>query len=232
MFSNPDDAIRLARARIAAGDYDLDVTGEPPPPPRFSIALSREAGSGGTLVAREVGRRLNWPTYDHELLSELARELEVDATELERIDERPGSRLVELLNAFGHASTVTEFSYFHRLVKILLALGGRGDCILVGRGATIVLPPETTLRVRVVAAAEDRIAAVGSELGLDPAAAARHVETTDRERRRFIMAHFRKDLGDPLHYDLVLNCSRFSVDEGAGMVIEGLRHLQARPAPA
>ncbi|MGZ3384310.1 MAG: cytidylate kinase family protein, partial [Isosphaeraceae bacterium] len=41
----------------------------------FAIAFSREAGSGGITVAREVGRRLSWPVFDQELLESLAKEL-------------------------------------------------------------------------------------------------------------------------------------------------------------
>ena len=77
----------------------------------------------------------------------------------------------------------------------------------------IALPVDTTLRVRVVASRQDRIALIGRESGLNPTEADRYVESTDLERIRFIKQHFRKDLTDPLLYDLVLNASRFSVEE-------------------
>src|SRR5690242_11906639 len=34
----------------------------------FSIAISREAGTRGPLVARTIAERLAWKAYDHELL--------------------------------------------------------------------------------------------------------------------------------------------------------------------
>ena len=34
--------------------------------PALTIALSRQAGAGGTEVARRVGERLGWPVYDRE----------------------------------------------------------------------------------------------------------------------------------------------------------------------
>ena len=71
---------------------------------------------------------------------------------------------------------------------------------------------------------------IGRERGLNPTEAARYVESTDRERSRFIRLHFRKDLTDPLLYDLVLNASRLSVEECASIVIETLLRLQARNA--
>jgi len=134
------------------------------------------------------------------------------------------------VEAFAAASTVTEVTYFRRLLKLFLALGARGQCIIVGRGAMIALPDDTTLRVRVVASREDRAALIGRERGLDPTEAARYVESTDRERSRFIRQHFRKDLTDPMLYDLVLNASRLSVEECADIVIETLLRLQARNA--
>jgi cytidylate kinase len=226
-----EHAFRIAEAVIQSGEYLHPHRPEPPPPPSFTIALSREAGSGGILIAREVGRRLNWPVYDHELLDCLAKDLQVDVDQLESVDERRGSWLVECVQAFAAASTVTEVTYFRRLLRLLLALGAHGECILVGRGATVVLPVESTLRLRLVASRQDRIALIGRERGLNPTEAARYVDSTDRERRRFIKDHFGKDLTDPLLYDLILNTSRFSVEECAEMIIEALQRLQARKAP-
>ena len=41
----------------------------------FTIALSRESGTQGTTVAQELGSRLGWPTYDHELLERIAQDM-------------------------------------------------------------------------------------------------------------------------------------------------------------
>jgi cytidylate kinase len=225
-----EPAKHIAESLIRASAHPHRRRPEGPPPPAFTIAFSREAGSGGTLVAREIGRRLNWPVYDRELLEHLANELQVDVDQLQYVDERPGSWLVDCLKAFAAASTVTEVTYFRRLLNLLLALGARGECVIVGRGAPFVLPVDTTLRVRLLASRQDRIALLCREHGLDPTEAARYVETTDRERMRFIKDHFHKDLTDPQLYDLVLNASRFSVEECAAIIIEALHRLQARNA--
>jgi cytidylate kinase len=79
-----------------------------------------------------------------------------------------------------------------------------------------------------VASLQDRIAFIAKERGLKPIEAASFVEETDRERRQFIRDHFRKDVTDPLIYDLALNTSRLSVEECAHLVVEALLRLQAR----
>ena len=88
---------------------------EAPTGSAFTIAFSREAGSGGITVAREVGRRLSWPAYDQELLENLAKELNVDISLLEDYDERRGSFLVDTIKAFSAAASVSEVTYFRRL---------------------------------------------------------------------------------------------------------------------
>jgi Cytidylate kinase-like family len=196
----------------------------------FTIAVSRDAGALGASVAREVGRRLNWPVYDRELLEHIAQDLRVSVRQVEDVDERPGHWLQEWAEAFTGAATVPEPAYFWRLLQLLRSLGHRGECVIVGRGAAQLLPAATTLRVRLVAAREDRVAAVGRELGLSPHEAARYVDTTDRERIQFVRSHFRKDPADPENYDLVFNSSRFTAAEAAELVIEALCRLQARPA--
>jgi cytidylate kinase len=194
----------------------------------LTIAFSREAGSGGITVAREVGRRLNWPVYDQELLERLATDLKVDVSFVEDYDERRGSFLVDCIKAFSATASVSEATYFRRLVRMLQALGARGECLIVGRGSTFVLPQATTLRVRIVASRVDRIAFIAKDRGLNKTEAARFVDTKDKDRHQFIKDHFHKDPSDSLNYDLILNRSRFSVDETADLVIEALQRMQAR----
>ncbi len=197
--------------------------------PAFTIALSREVGARGTSVARAVGERLGWPVYDHELLEQLAEEMQVGVKQLENLDEKPGSWLQECIESFSAAPPVTESTYFRRLLRMLLALGARGECLIVGRGAAQLLAPVSTLRVRLTASREDRIAVISQEMQLAQPAAARYIDTRDRERIQFIKDHFQKDPTDPQQYDLILNTSRFSVAACAELIIDALHQLRHSP---
>ncbi len=54
----------------------------------FSIAISREPGTHGSAVAKEVGRRLNWQVYDHQLVDLVAQDMGVRTKLLESINEK------------------------------------------------------------------------------------------------------------------------------------------------
>jgi cytidylate kinase len=201
--------------------------------PAFTIALAREAGAPGTSVANALGERLHWPVYDQELVERIAQDMGLRPALLQSVDERSRSWLLEAVEGFSSAPGASENAYAHYLVQTLLSLGAHGECVIVGRGAALVLPRETTLRVRLVADLKDRIEATQKRLNLSRAEAQRWIEETSRERVRFVQDHFFKDPRDPVHFDLVLNSSRWSVAECADLIVDALRRLErheSRPA--
>jgi hypothetical protein len=195
----------------------------------ITIALSREAGSRGAEIARAVGAHLNWPVYDHELLDRIAEEKRLSKRLLEHLDEHYVGWLEEAVRSFCTPEGSREGSYLRGLLGLLASLGRAGHCIIVGRGAAQVLPPETIMSVRVVAPRRDRIAAVEKRAGLSAAEAERWVDTHDRERLRFVKEHFHVDAADPVTYDLVLNSRRMSTDECAALIVQAARALEAHP---
>jgi cytidylate kinase len=193
----------------------------------ITIALSRQSGVLGTSTAREVGARLGWRVYDHELLERIAGEMKLRTSLLESVDEKSRSWLQECMEAFAAVPSVTEAAYVHHLVQTVFSLASHGECVIVGRGAAQILPAESTMRVRLVAPLEWRIAALGRRLDISRKSAARQVERIDRERLSFIKNHFNKDATEPGQYDLILNVSRFSVEACAELIVQALHSLKS-----
>jgi cytidylate kinase len=216
-----------ARHRAEAGDEAW-----PGEPPAFTIALSRTTGALGTSVARVVGSRLGWKVYDHELLEQIARDMNVRVGLLEGVAEKHVSWIREMMEAFSAGPQVNEQTYLKHLVGTVLSLGARGRCVLVGRGAAHFLPAARTLRVRLTAPLDFRVAVISRERGLSREQARRFIEKSDRERARFLREHFLADPEDSARYDLILNAARFGAVGCAELIVEGLHHLEAVAAAA
>jgi cytidylate kinase len=200
--------------------------------PPLTIALSRQAGSRGAEIARAVGERLGWPVYDHELLDHIAAEKGLSTRLLEQLDERHSGWLEEAVRSFCTTDGARDGYYLRGLLGLLISLGKVGHCVIVGRGAAQVLPPEATLSVRVIAPRGDRIAQVEKRRGTTKAEAERWVDQHDRERILFVKHHFRADAEDPLLYDLVLNSKRLSTEECAAMIVALARSWEAQVPPS
>ncbi len=221
-----DRAVRHWEQRAAAVRQDRSPALARP----FTIAIAREAGSGATQVAQELGQRLGWTVYDRELLEQIAREMRLRAGLLETVDERHVSwwseSVEQFLSAGAPMGRVTESAFVRHLAETVLALGAHGECIIVGRGSAMILPPETTLRVRLVAPLKDRVANLQAWSGLDEEEAARRVQELDHERFRFVRDHFVRDPDDPRHFDLILNTSRLSSAACATLIISALNEVR------
>ncbi|MFM7149877.1 MAG: AAA family ATPase, partial [Gemmataceae bacterium] len=194
----------------------------------ITIAISREAGSGGSNIAKELSRRLGWPLYDHELLTRISEEKGLHQKLVERLDERAMNWLEEVVESFSSSPTTSERTYLKGLLEILAGLARVGHCIIVGRGGAQILPPETTLRVRVVAPLPQRVAKIEESMHFNHDQAAKWVEHTDRDRKKFIERHFQTNPSDPLGYDLVLNTERLSMEECAAIIIKAAETMEAR----
>jgi cytidylate kinase len=197
-------------------------------PEAFTIALSREAGTQGTAIAHEVGRRLGWPVYDSELLEMIAQDMGVRTNLLASVDERRLSWVGESFETLMSIPYASEFAFIHRLVKTVLALGSHGECVIVGRGSAFILPAKSTLRVRLIAPMGFRIATIARQYGVDREAATRQLGILDRDRNAFVRDHFFKDPADPHAYDLIINVARCGIAGCAGHIIDALDRLRAR----
>jgi cytidylate kinase len=183
-----------------------------------------------------VATQLDWLAYDRELLDAIAQDTGMHARLLQTVDEKPSTLLAESLSALLTTPAMSGSAYAHKLAQTISALGTHGQCVILGRGASLILPPATTLRVRLIAPRDDRIARVSRQLNLTPEEAGRRVDKTDRERTQFVQQYFRQDPTDVHLCDLVLNSARFSEKQCAELIVEALRRLhqhcreQARPA--
>lgn len=201
----------------------------------LNIAISREAGTPGTSVARKLGERLGWQVYDRELVERIAEEMGLRSSLLDSVDERQQTWFRESIQAAlaslasgSAAPWASESSFVHHLVETVLALGVHGECVIVGRGAAFILPAESTLRVRLVAPLAERVETMRRNLGISARQAAHRVRTIERQRNDFVRDHFQKDPTDPGTFDLILNTSRLSIDDTAEIIIEALHRLERR----
>lgn len=102
------------------------------------IAISREYGSGGHQVARQVAEAMGLQLYEKNLLTEIAKKKKVDVKNWEEYDEHPRkyflSRSVKgYSNAPQEVIAQLQFSYLEELAqsgKSFVVLGRCGEYVL------------------------------------------------------------------------------------------------------
>jgi cytidylate kinase len=224
----------LLRAQTAAHPASAAASGgKAGDLPHWSITISREVGALGSAVGAEVGRRLNCPVYDRQILDRIAEEMRRPTFTLEAVDERPVGWLEDALSSLLSDYHVDADAYLRYLIGTVRGLGMAGRCVIVGRGATWILPPARALRLRLIGDRPDRIRNLARRLGVSEQQAVEQLDRIERERHSFARRHFKVDPDDPHHYDLILNVSRLNVGECADVIVPTFHRFETRePAEA
>jgi cytidylate kinase len=201
----------------------------PAPPPRdevpagLTIALSREAGARGGTIGRRAARKLGWQVYDQELLEYVSQEGPLRQELVDQLSPAAAGWVEQRLEQLLRQQNVSQHPSIVQLARTILALGSQGNVVLIGRGAGSLLPPATTLHVRVVAPLADRIAYMSQWLRLTLEEAAERVRLRDSRRAEFLATHFHRQPGDVYQYDLLLNSSLLGEDLCADLLVQAAR---------
>jgi len=204
------------------------------------VTISREYGSGGGEVARRLSARLRWQLVDHQMVAEIARELGVSAEEAREHDERADGFLGRLLASLQSiepnmlinnpvAWTADPRAYHDALCRVVRASVGAGPCVIVGRGAQIILRGRrNALHLRVVAPLPLRVAYVARREGLGEGAARTRIERKERDRAQYFQSLHRCRADDAHLYDLIVNTGVLGLDDAVELAALALGRKAAR----
>ena len=195
----------------------------PIPVARFqNICISREAGAGGSALARMVGDRLGWKVYDEELIEAIAHRMQVPIDEVRALDEQAPSMVQDWLLPLREEYYAPQEAYLDHLAKLIEAIGRAGESILVGRGAGFMLPRETTLSLRVIAPMKVRAQRLSERMGVSVRTARRAARDLDRRRAQFDRTMHRASPSDPHNFDMVLDTASLSLEIAAEIVVRAV----------
>jgi len=183
------------------------------------IAMTQEMGSLAKDVALRLAETMGLAVMRYEIVDRVAGAMDLPKS------------LVGRLRA-GKAGLVERMTTDKRSIAMytadeLYALAERGNVVLRGWGATMLLRPVPhVVCVRITRSMDKRIAWVMEHLGTDDAALAEaEIRRSDRARAARMNDLFDVSWGDPVLYDLVLNTDRVSIES----CVEQIRSLTARP---
>jgi cytidylate kinase len=188
------------------------------------ISMSREAGADGGHIAALVGRELGWEVLDKCLLDRVAERYRLSRQMLEIVDETQSNWAYDLLGQWLDPKIIPHEKYFVLLSRVILATARRGNVVLVGRGATFLLPRDEGLAVRIVASEKYRIEKLMARHEVDAAQARAMMVELDRGRRDFAQKFFHRDIDDPHYYDLVVNADRLGPEGASRQIVTAYRN--------
>jgi len=180
------------------------------------LTLSRQLGSEGDWIAREVARELGFCYMDHQIVNRAAREAHVPEVALAHLDE---------LGFLGlRPSPQAHRAYLNRVESILLELAEHGNVVIVGCGGQVVLRNHPqAIHVQVVTPIELRLTRLMALERIPEDAAVNRLTASDKRRATYLKENYGVDWLDPTLYDLVINTRTITPESAAVGLLAILR---------
>jgi len=112
------------------------------------ITVSREPGSGGSIIAKRIAELLELDLFHGEVIQEMAESAQISARLMESLDEKGISFVADWVSTLVNERHLWPDQYLQHLMKVITTIGKHGRAVIVGRGANFILPSEGTFRIR------------------------------------------------------------------------------------
>lgn len=190
---------------------------------KFTVTISRQFGSLGRPIARELSEKLGVEYYDRDIVEMTAEKHGISIKEASNLEEK-ASKWSFMRFPLGFGTTATQDRIFKTEVEIIKELADKSNCIIVGRCADAILGDrENNINIYISAPYEDRIVNCVNDLGMDVKQAKKMIAEVDKARDAYHMRYVKYHPNDPDHMDLMVNSSLFGVNKTADFLAEVIR---------
>jgi cytidylate kinase len=179
------------------------------------VTISRQMGSFGNEIAKEVAYRTRYDTIDKQKISEALSGRGFPTDAIEKFDEKKPS--------FWQSFSYQRDRFLHLIKTVIYEFAKKDRVVIVGRGGQFLLKDlPNTLHVRVVATEELRIRRLMDRNRWDEKKAASILRRSDQDSSGYIRSFFGFDWSDETFYDLVLNTRAIPVETAVEMIVTAL----------
>jgi cytidylate kinase len=186
------------------------------------ITISTQLGAGGRELAARLGERLGWQVFDKQILQEIAKSTSAREKVLSRLDEHAVGVFEDFATHLFVPGNLGHSAFVLEMMRVVWAIARQGQAIMLGRGANWLLDPSYGVRVRAIAPVETRVEWLQRTQAMSATDAIQRVEADQADRARFMRQVYKRDIDDPLGYDLVVNLGTIGLEPAVELVTAAL----------
>lgn len=193
---------------------------------KFTITITREFGSLGRSIARELSQILGVEFYDRDIVEEVANKLNLPVSTVSNEEEKSRHSFFPRMFPLGTDEEYMQDIIFDVQKDIILNLAKKSSCILVGRCSDFLLEKEkNNINIFIYASYEKRLQNCVDTLGMTEAEAKRMILSVDKARNAYHKKYAGYLPGDPEHKQLMIDSSLLGVTGTAKLIAEIVHQL-------
>jgi len=180
-----------------------------------TITISRQLGSFGTDIAREVAEKLNYDYVDKEKIGQIVANFGFGMLEVDKFDEKKPP--------FWDSLSLQRTHFLHALQMAIYDFARKGKMVIVGRGGQVLLRNlPGVLHVRIFAPFDLRVKRLLWSKRADEKYTVRMLRQIDHDSSGYIQSIFHADWNDASLYDLLINTENLSQTTAVQLIIDSV----------
>ena len=196
-----------------------------------TVTISREFGCEGYLLAEKLSKKMEeatgipWTVFDRKLIELVCKSTDISFFSLDSFDS--SAHHIDILSPFMKCWKTGEQLY-ELLAKRILKIAEYGNCIIVGRGASILTQKFTNCyHFRLEAPLEFRVNSIVQRSEMSYQEADLFVKENQKERIYFLKKFLNvESISDTSYYHMKFNNSKIDVDSMSDIITH---YVQTNP---
>ncbi len=190
------------------------------------ITISRQFGSGGRTIGKQVAEKLGIPCYDQELLVKLAETSGFDEEYLKKHSEsytEYGGWNSNAMSGRMASQMLNQDLIWWMQRDLIKELAAKGSCVFVGRCANYILRDDENadcLNVFIYADMESRAKRIVERYGERTDSPEKRLKESDKRRQAYYQYYTDMQWADTKSYHLCLDSSVLGIDKCAELIEE------------
>ncbi len=187
------------------------------------ITISRQFGSGGGTIGKMTAQRLGYYYCDKDMILRAALESgSLTPQEVHYYDEKVPKEFGFGQSLFDFYNKPLDERLFRAQTEAIKKVAEKGNCVIVGRNANIVLKEfDRTLHVFVSASEHFRIERMKNEMpGVPEEKGIERIRAVDKTRKKYCKHYTDTEFGNAMYYDLSLKSSTLGIDNCVDIICQ------------
>lgn len=193
------------------------------------ITIGRELGSGGREIGQKLAKKLGWKFIDKEFIKDAVVKSGLSSDFVENNDQQMTSsekllRYISMDNIFNDENLSDNDRLFIAQSKIIKDAAEKGNCVIVGRCADVVLDDcDNCFNIFIVADKEFAKKRVAEEFKLTEDEAVEYINKINHLRSNHYNYYTGRTWGDPSRYDMYIKSSSLGIDKAVDAVYNAVK---------
>ena len=191
------------------------------------ITISRQFGAGGSTIGQAVADKLGFYYCDKDMILNAAIESgTLSPEEVRYYDERVPRQFGFGQSLFDFYNKPLDERLFNAQKEAIKKVAEKGNCVIVGRNANIVLKEfDKTLHVFISGAERTRLKRMCEKMpGTPEEKVLEHLRSVDKTRNKYCKYYTNTEFGNAQFYDLCLKSSSLGFDKCIDLICDATKN--------